>query len=108
MKEARQRHARTLKDNSRKAAASLPEILCSDRQLRSIQALEFLHEVAEQGLFGAIERGLFAHMARPAAGGKGAEGVFVRAPEYVNPFAERLAAALPLPLEEVIHARSAR
>jgi beta-lysine 5,6-aminomutase alpha subunit len=72
------------------------------------QALEFLHEVAEQGLFGAIERGLFAHMARPAAGGKGAEGVFVRSPEYVNPFAERLAAALPLPLEEVIHARSAR
>ena len=36
MKESRQRHARTLKDNSRKAASSLPEILCSDRQLRSI------------------------------------------------------------------------
>lgn len=49
-------------------------------------AVEMLEEIAEIGLFAAIERGMFADIARTRTGGKGLEGVLLKAPEYWNPF----------------------
>lgn len=45
-----------------------------------------LTEVADIGLFAALERGMFASIQRPRDGGKGLEGVVLREPEYYNPF----------------------
>ncbi len=67
------------------------------------QTVEFLQRVEELGLFGAIERGMFANMARPVRGGKGALGVVAKAAEYRNPFLDRFHAELPLALEEATH-----
>jgi beta-lysine 5,6-aminomutase alpha subunit len=50
------------------------------------QALTFLEQVAEIGLFNAIEQGLFADVKRSKGGGRGMEGVHPKSPEYWNPF----------------------
>ena len=56
--------------------------------LASAQAL--LRETVEEGLWSAIARGVFADVKRPETGGRGLEGVFARAPEYLNPVLEAL------------------
>lgn len=48
-------------------------------------AVELLEEVDELGLFGAIEKGLFAEIKRAKDGGKGLDGVFEKTPDYWNP-----------------------
>ncbi len=47
-----------------------------------------LKEVADIGLFEALERGIFADVKRPIDGGKGLHGVVLKAPGYYNPFQE--------------------
>ena len=54
------------------------------------QAVAFLEHVADVGLFDAIAQGLFADVARPVGGGRGAEGVHEKGPDYWNPFEEFL------------------
>ncbi|HBY98084.1 MAG TPA: D-lysine 5,6-aminomutase subunit alpha [Chloroflexi bacterium] len=49
-------------------------------------ATEMLEEIAAIGLFAAIERAMFADIARSREGGKGLEGVLLKGPEYWNPF----------------------
>ncbi|TAM57960.1 D-lysine 5,6-aminomutase subunit alpha, partial [bacterium] len=49
-----------------------------------------LERVAEQGLMAAIEVKSFADVSRAPGGGRGAEGVFAKSPEYWNPFEEAL------------------
>jgi beta-lysine 5,6-aminomutase alpha subunit len=61
---------------------------------RAAQVLEecrqMLQKVAEIGMFGAIEAGMFADTVRTRTGGKGLDGVVERAPGYVNPLSDAL------------------
>jgi beta-lysine 5,6-aminomutase alpha subunit len=52
------------------------------------QAAEMLEDIAASGLIRTIELGRFAGICRPAAGGKGAEGVAEKTGAYMNPFAK--------------------
>ncbi len=51
-------------------------------------ALRILEAVAERGLMRAIEDGTFADVKRARDGGRGYDGVFPKADEYWNPFAD--------------------
>ncbi|MCQ2736859.1 MAG: lysine 5,6-aminomutase subunit alpha [bacterium] len=63
-------------------------------------SLELLRKVREYGLFGTLERGIFAGIKRPFDGGKGREGVFDKGEGYYNPFDEILSSSeeYPAPL----------
>jgi beta-lysine 5,6-aminomutase alpha subunit len=50
------------------------------------KAVEQLEEVEDMGLFEALSRGEFADVVREPDGGRGADGVFRRDPDYFNPF----------------------
>ena len=50
------------------------------------QTIEFLKEIKEVGLFNAIEKKMFAEVARPKNGGKGLDGVTAKEADYYNPF----------------------
>jgi beta-lysine 5,6-aminomutase alpha subunit len=50
-----------------------------------------LEEVAEMGMFAAIEAGMFADTVRSRTGGKGLDGVIAKGRAYVNPIADLLA-----------------
>jgi beta-lysine 5,6-aminomutase alpha subunit len=52
--------------------------------------LDMLVEVAEAGLPGAIQGGMFADISRTPDGGKGLEGVVEKGPEYFNPLLDLL------------------
>ncbi|MGM9606603.1 MAG: lysine 5,6-aminomutase subunit alpha [Oscillospiraceae bacterium] len=52
------------------------------------KATELLAEIERLGLFETLERGIFADIKRPRDGGKGLDGVFQKAPGYLNPFLE--------------------
>ncbi len=54
------------------------------------QAAKQLEEIAREGLMPALSRGVFANIARPVDGGKGAGGVIPKGPEYRNPFKETM------------------
>lgn len=53
-------------------------------------AVEMLEEVAGIGLMEAVSRAMFADIARTRDGGKGLEGVVVKAGDYCNPVADLL------------------
>lgn len=53
-------------------------------------SLKLLKQIERVGLFKAIERKTFAEVSRTIDGGKGRDGVFDRAEEYLNPFLTRL------------------
>jgi beta-lysine 5,6-aminomutase alpha subunit len=57
-------------------------------QLVLRQAVDLLGQVAEAGMFEAVERGWFADTPRPRDGGRGLEGVAQREQGYANPFLE--------------------
>ncbi len=50
------------------------------------ETIEFLEEINETDLFDAIEKKKFAEVSRPKNGGKGLEGVAIKADDYYNPF----------------------
>lgn len=52
--------------------------------------LAHLEVIQKKGLFKAIEERAFAEVSRSETGGKGGDGVFERAAEYLNPFFELL------------------
>ena len=52
------------------------------------KATNLLGEIEELGLFGTLERGIFADVKRPRDGGKGLEGVVTKDSVYFNPFIE--------------------
>ncbi|HEY1681848.1 MAG TPA: lysine 5,6-aminomutase subunit alpha [Candidatus Tumulicola sp.] len=56
-----------------------------------------LERVASIGLMEAIEGAFFADVKRSPDGGRGADGVFARAPGYFNPFEDALRAELTVP-----------
>lgn len=49
-------------------------------------ATELLEELNKEGLFNALEKGVFADIKRGRNGGKGLEGVIVKSENYYNPF----------------------
>jgi beta-lysine 5,6-aminomutase alpha subunit len=49
-------------------------------------ATELLEKVENEGLFSALEKGIFADIKRPKNGGKGLNGVLQKAENYLNPF----------------------
>ena len=60
------------------------------------EASDFLKRVSEKGLFEALESGEFADIKRPADAGKGLDGVFRKADEYINPFMDKIKIELNL------------
>jgi beta-lysine 5,6-aminomutase alpha subunit len=60
------------------------------------EATRRLEEVRDIGMLEAISRGMFADVKRTMTGGKGLNGVVLRAPDYWNPFEELLREELGL------------
>ena len=52
------------------------------------KATELLENMEREGLFTALEKGIFANVKRPKNGGKGLDGVSLKAENYYNPFIE--------------------
>jgi beta-lysine 5,6-aminomutase alpha subunit len=52
------------------------------------EALELLENIRVDGLFHAIETGLFAGIKRRPTGGKGLGGVIAKSERYDNPFVD--------------------
>ena len=51
-------------------------------------ALDLLRTLEQEGLFNALEKGMFADVKRPQNGGKGLDGVTLKQSHYANPFIE--------------------
>lgn len=49
-------------------------------------AISLLERIEKEGLFSALEKGIFADVKRPRNGGKGLEGVVEKGTNYINPF----------------------
>jgi len=60
------------------------------------QTVGLLEQIERLGLMQAINAGTFGRMRRHPEGGKGLDGVVRKAPEYLNPFLERLRPQSPL------------
>jgi beta-lysine 5,6-aminomutase alpha subunit len=52
------------------------------------KATELLSRIEQEGLFTALEKGLFADIKRSKTGGKGLAGVIEKSEGYRNPFIE--------------------
>lgn len=50
------------------------------------EAVELLEKIDKEGLFTALEKGIFANVKRPKTGGKGLNGVSAKGANYINPF----------------------
>lgn len=51
-------------------------------------ATNLLEQMEHEGLFSALEKGIFANVKRPKNGGKGLDGVTLKADNYINPFVD--------------------
>ena len=51
-------------------------------------ATQLLETMESEGLFTALEKGIFANVKRPKNGGKGLDGVTLKGQHYFNPFVE--------------------
>ncbi|MDD3050079.1 MAG: lysine 5,6-aminomutase subunit alpha [Candidatus Cloacimonetes bacterium] len=60
------------------------------------EAISFLAEVDDTGLFISMSQGHFADIKRTEDGGKGLEGVFKKDDDYTNPFMEKMKSELNL------------
>ena len=52
------------------------------------KATVLLEKIEREGLFTALEKGIFADIKRPKNGGKGLDGVCAKGKNYSNPFVE--------------------
>ena len=50
--------------------------------------IKLLEELVKEGLFTALEKGIFGDVKRPKNGGKGLAGVTLKSENYLNPFVE--------------------
>ncbi|HAK44758.1 MAG TPA: D-lysine 5,6-aminomutase subunit alpha, partial [Spirochaeta sp.] len=62
------------------------------------QALELLRNIEDVGMFKALSKGVFGGIKRGEMNGKGLEGVFLKSPDYINPFID----LMKVELEEVL------
>lgn len=51
-------------------------------------AIDLLEQMEQEGLFSALEKGIFANVKRPKNGGKGLDGVAEKGSNYFNPFVD--------------------
>jgi beta-lysine 5,6-aminomutase alpha subunit len=65
-------------------------LVCRRAQQVLDDALALLNNVAREGLFAALEKGVFAGVKRARTGGKGLAGVVEKNPNYRNPFINRM------------------
>jgi beta-lysine 5,6-aminomutase alpha subunit len=65
-------------------------IICRRAQQVLDNALSLLENVAHEGLFAALEKGIFAGVKRSKTGGKGLAGVAEKSARYTNPFIARM------------------
>jgi len=61
-------------------------IICQRAQEVLEKARVLLEEVEKEGLFKALEKGIFANVKRSMYGGKGLDGVCKKSANYMNPF----------------------
>lgn len=61
-------------------------IVCNRAQQVLDEALEILEKINKEGLFSALEKGMFGDVKRPRNGGKGLAGVVEKGKNYQNPF----------------------
>ena len=67
--------------------------ICRERaKLVLNNTIELLEEINKEGLFTALEKGIFGDVKRPKNGGKGLEGVTSKGENYYNPFVELMQA----------------
>ncbi|MBI9106068.1 MAG: lysine 5,6-aminomutase subunit alpha [Spirochaetales bacterium] len=57
-------------------------------------AHELLAKIEETGMFKSLSQGVFGGVKRGESGGKGLKGVFLKAPDYMNPFIDLMLAEL--------------
>ena len=50
--------------------------------------IKLLEDITKEGLFTALEKGIFGDVKRPKNGGKGLAGVTMKGANYLNPFVE--------------------
>ena len=61
-------------------------IICRRAQQVLQEAIELLERIEQEGLFSALEKGIFGDVKRSKTGGKGLAGVVQKTKEYSNPF----------------------
>lgn len=63
--------------------------ICRNRaKLVLDNTITLLEEINKEGLFTALEKGIFGDVKRPKNGGKGLEGVTAKGENYYNPFVD--------------------
>ena len=63
--------------------------ICRERAKTVLNnAIELLKQIVDEGLFSALEKGIFGDVKRPMNGGKGLAGVVTKGDNYFNPFVE--------------------
>jgi beta-lysine 5,6-aminomutase alpha subunit len=61
--------------------------ICRERAKTVLNnAIDLLQEIVREGLFTALEKGIFGDVKRPKDGGKGLAGVVTKGENYFNPF----------------------
>ena len=54
------------------------------------KTIGLLEQIQKESLFTALEKGIFAGIKRSREGGKGLNGVFIKADNYYNPFIDSM------------------
>ena len=54
------------------------------------KTIGLLEQIQKEGLFSALEKGIFAGIKRSREGGKGLNGVFIKSDNYYNPFIDSM------------------
>ena len=63
--------------------------ICRNRaKLVLDNTISLLEDINKEGLFTALEKGIFGDVKRPKNGGKGLQGVTMKGENYINPFVE--------------------
>ena len=63
--------------------------ICRKRAKQVVEStINLLEEINKEGLFTALEKGIFGDVKRPKNGGKGLAGVVSKGQNYRNPFVE--------------------
>ena len=65
--------------------------ICRERAKTVLNnAIDLLQQIVQEGLFTALEKGIFGDVKRPKDGGKGLAGVVTKGDNYFNPFVKMM------------------